>query len=121
MTQKPDHNNAESNDGDGTTYTMTVVNLKIDTPLFRKAAKNLKAVAHPLRQRILNHVHENKETIVTDLYKKLGLEQSVASQHLKWLREAGVVTTRRNGKQINYSVNHRRLAELETLAKEITK
>ena len=120
MTSKNDQNNTETN-GENGTLTMTAVTLKIDTPLFRKAAKNLKAVAHPLRQRILSHVHENKETIVTDLYKKLGLEQSVASQHLKWLREAGVVTTRRNGKQINYSVNHRRLAELETLAKEITK
>lgn len=121
MTQKNDQHGAEANDGNGSPETMVDAALKINTPLFRKAAKNLKAVAHPLRQRILNHVNEHKETIVTDLYKKLGLEQSVASQHLKWLREAGVVTTRRNGKQINYSVNHRRLAELETLAKEITK
>jgi len=121
MIQKNDQNITETNGENGSSDSMVITGLRIDTPLFRKAAKNLKAVAHPLRQRILNHVNEHRETIVTDLYKKLGLEQSVASQHLKWLREAGVVTTRRNGKQINYSVNHRRLAELETLAKEITK
>ena len=43
---------------------------------------------------------------VTDIYVKLRLEQSVASQHLAILRKAGVVQTERDGKFIFYSLGY---------------
>jgi DNA-binding transcriptional ArsR family regulator len=57
-------------------------------------------------------IHDNREMIVTDIYTKLHLEQSVASQHLKWLRDAHVVTTKRDGKQICYSVIYERPTDI---------
>jgi DNA-binding transcriptional ArsR family regulator len=81
----------------------------------RKARLVLRALNHKLRQRILQYIHSKKETPVTPLYESLLLEQSVASQHLAILRKAGFVTTRRDGKQVNYSVNYLRIEEVQTL------
>ena len=58
---------------------------------------------------------------VTDIYIKLRLEQSVASQHLAILRRAGVVATDRQGKFIYYSLNKERLVEIGNLIKELVK
>ena len=56
---------------------------------------------------------------VTDIYIKLRLEQSVASQHLAILRRAGVVITERQGKFIYYSINKDRLAQISTLVEDL--
>ena len=55
-----------------------------------------------LRQRIIEVLEESDNMTVTDIYIKLRLEQSVASQHLAILRRAGVVITDRQGKFIYY-------------------
>ena len=56
---------------------------------------------------------------VTELYVKLRLEQSVASQHLAILRKAGFVKTDRDGKFIYYSVNINRMQELNQFVKQL--
>jgi DNA-binding transcriptional ArsR family regulator len=56
---------------------------------------------------------------VTEIYVKLRLEQSVASQHLAILRSAGVVKTERNGKFIYYSVNRSRVGQIFSLVEEL--
>ncbi|MBS1620833.1 MAG: helix-turn-helix transcriptional regulator [Bacteroidetes bacterium] len=78
----------------------------------KKAAMILRAVNHNLRQQILKLIDENGKMTVTEIYIQLRLEQSVASQHLAILRKAGFVNTDRDGKFIYYSVNHKRLEEL---------
>src|SRR5690242_14045616 len=88
---------------------------QLDQLQFSKARRVLKSIDHPLRLKIMRLVHSNREMNVTDVYKKLRLEQSVASQHLRWLREARVVKTKRDGKQICYSLNYERLAELNRI------
>ena len=67
---------------------------------------------HKLRQQILKLIDEQGKITVTEIYVKLRLEQSVASQHLAILRKAGFVNTDRDGKFIYYSVNTNRLEEL---------
>jgi DNA-binding transcriptional ArsR family regulator len=56
---------------------------------------------------------------VTEIYVKLRLEQSVASQHLAILRKAGFVKTERDGKFIYYSVNNDRLEELNKFVQDL--
>jgi len=56
---------------------------------------------------------------VTDIYIKLRLEQSVASQHLAILRKAGVVQTDRQGKYIYYSLDGERLTQISRLVEEL--
>lgn len=77
--------------------------IKFDLIKVRKCVLILRAINHKLRQRMIDLLEENDELTVTDIYVKLRLEQSVASQHLSILRKAGVVATQRKGKFIYYS------------------
>ncbi len=88
----------------------------IDVAQLKKAALVLRAVNHKLRLQILKLIHSKQQIIVSDIYSKLRLEQSVTSQHLAILRKAGFVNTERDGKRIFYSVNYQRLQDVTTLA-----
>ncbi len=91
----------------------------LDYAELRKAVLVLRAINHKLRQRIIHLLEENESMTVTDIYIKLRLEQSVASQHLAILRRAGVVSTERQGKFINYSLNKERLAQISELVDKL--
>ena len=93
--------------------------IQLDYAELRKAVLVLRAINHKLRQRIIDLLEENESMTVTDIYIKLRLEQSVASQHLAILRRAGVVRTERQGKFINYSIDKGRLAEISKLVEEL--
>ncbi len=93
--------------------------IKLDYAELRKAVLVLRAINHKLRQRIIALLEESESMTVTDIYIKLRLEQSVASQHLAILRRAGVVDTERQGKFINYSLNRDRLAQISRLVDEL--
>lgn len=95
--------------------------LKIDAIQLKKAALIYRAVNHKLRQQIIKFINQHGKITVTQIYVKLRLEQSVASQHLAILRRGGFVTTERDGKFIYYSVNHARLAEVHKIANELLK
>jgi DNA-binding transcriptional ArsR family regulator len=95
--------------------------LNIDYQVLRKAVLVLRAVNHKLRQEMIRLLNQEGRMTVTELYVKLRLEQSVASQHLALLRRAGVVVTSRDGKFIYYSVDHERLDEISRLLHELVK
>jgi DNA-binding transcriptional ArsR family regulator len=93
--------------------------ISLDYADLRKAVLVLRAVNHKLRQRVIDLLEDGETLTVTDIYIKLRLEQSVASQHLAILRRAGVVTTERQGKFIYYSINKNRLAQIGTLVEDL--
>lgn len=93
--------------------------IQLDYAELRKAVLVLRAINHKLRQRIIDLLEEHESMTVTDIYIKLRLEQSVASQHLAILRRAGVVRTERQGKFINYSIDKGRLAEISKLVEDL--
>ncbi len=93
--------------------------IQLDYAELRKAVLVLRAINHKLRQRMINLLEENGSMTVTDIYVKLRLEQSVASQHLAILRRAGVVSTQRQGKYIYYSLNKDRLEQISGLIEEL--
>lgn len=72
----------------------------------------LRSVSHPLRKKILHLLEKNGPLSVSEIYMKLRVEQSVASQHLSVMRSAGVVKTVRVGKFIHYSLNEERIHEI---------
>lgn len=94
--------------------------IELDYAELRKAVLVLRAVNHKLRQQIIDLLEENEKMTVTDLYIKLRLEQSVASQHLAILRRAGVVATDRQGKFIYYRVDKDRINHISRLVEELT-
>ena len=93
--------------------------IHLDYANLRKAVLVLRAVNHKLRQRVIHLLEDSDSLTVTDIYIKLRLEQSVASQHLAILRRAGVVTTEREGKFIYYSLDKERLAQISRLVEEL--
>lgn len=93
--------------------------LKLDLLNIKKAALILRAINHKLRQQMLKLIDEQGKITVTELYVKLRLEQSVASQHLAILRKAGFVKTSRDGKFIYYSVNVSRMEELNQFVDQL--
>ncbi|MEP7109978.1 MAG: metalloregulator ArsR/SmtB family transcription factor [Ferruginibacter sp.] len=93
--------------------------IKIDYYNVKKAALILRALNHKLRQQLLKLIEDEKKITVTEIYVRLKLEQSVASQHLAILRKAGIVTTQRDGKFIFYIINHKRIDEISTFVNEL--
>ncbi len=86
--------------------------IKVDYLRTKKASLILRALNHKLRQQMVKIIDEHKTITVTELYVKLRLEQSVASQHLAILRRAGIVITKRDGKFIHYTVDYNRITEV---------
>lgn len=93
--------------------------LKINYHNLKKAALVLRALNHKLRQQILNLIESEKKITVTEIYVRLRLEQSVASQHLAILRRAGIVSTQRDGKFIYYTVNYKRIEEITGVVEDL--
>jgi DNA-binding transcriptional ArsR family regulator len=93
--------------------------IQLDYSELRKAVLVLRAVNHKLRQSVIDLLEENEKMTVTDIYIKLRLEQSVASQHLAILRRAGVVATERQGKFIYYALDNDRLSQISRLVEEL--
>lgn len=80
---------------------------KVDQNKLDRAAEIMRALAHPLRLTIIEFIDKNKVINVNKIYNTLNLEQSITSQHLKILRQAELVHTRREGKFIFYSINYK--------------
>ncbi len=79
---------------------------KSQNEILNKAKMKIRALNHPLRQKMLALIKSKRNRMnVTDIYKSLRIEQSVASQHLAILRRQGIATTERDGKTIWYSVD----------------
>lgn len=85
----------------------------------KKGAAIIRAINHKLRQSIIKLLEEKSNLTVTEIYVKLRVEQSVASQHLAILRRAEFVNTSREGKNIHYSLNKTRLTEINTFVKQL--
>lgn len=105
--------NASVNIGQGTE------SVSLDYKNLRKAVLSLRAVNHRLRQEIIEFLQERDQTTVTDIYVKLRIEQSVASQHLAILRRAEIVNTNRDGKYIYYSLNEEKLTVIASLVSQL--
>jgi DNA-binding transcriptional ArsR family regulator len=96
--------------------TLSASELTIEVPQTKQAALVFRAVNNKLRQQLLRLLHQNGKMIVTEIYRTLKVEQSVASQHLGILRNAGLVSTERDSRHIYYSVNYKKLEEIHLSA-----
>ncbi|MCX6793389.1 MAG: metalloregulator ArsR/SmtB family transcription factor [Candidatus Falkowbacteria bacterium] len=63
----------------------------------------IKAIGDPTRLRILNHL--KKECCVGDLWQKLNLPQNLCSHHLRVLKEAKLITSKKMGLKVVYKLN----------------
>ncbi|GJF11305.1 putative HTH-type transcriptional regulator [Mycolicibacterium cyprinidarum] len=81
-------------------------------------AELFRSIAHPARIRILELL-VTQDRLVTDLLPAVGLEASNLSQQLTLLRRAGIVSARRQGNAVTYSVASPHIAELLTVARTV--
>ncbi len=72
----------------------------VDDQVYEMQVRICKAFANPVRLRILDLLAKREHT-VSELQAELGVTAPNVSQHLTILKAAGVVATRRNGKQIS--------------------
>ncbi len=77
--------------------------LKSQDEIFERQARICRAFAHPGRLQILDLLGQSEKGI-SELQEVLGISKTSMSQHLAVLKSAGVVTTRRDGKQIYCSL-----------------
>ncbi|WP_161888170.1 ArsR/SmtB family transcription factor [Pontibacter russatus] len=68
-------------------------------------AKYAKALAHPARVAILRILLERRACICGDIVEELPLSQSTVSQHLKELKEAGLIQGDIDGKKVCYCID----------------
>lgn len=74
-----------------------------------------KAIAHPLRLQILRLLQDRTGCVCGDLVDALPVAQSTVSQHLKVLKEAGLIRGEVDGPRVCYCVEPRALRRLKVL------
>ena len=74
----------------------------------------LKALAHPARLKIVSGLLKD-ECNVGEIQKRLGLPQSTISQHLRILKNAGIIRGRREGTRTCYRVIDTRARRIVSL------
>lgn len=91
--------------------------IKFNKEKLSYSAELMRALAHPLRLKILEFIDRNGSTNVNKIYNTLKLEQSITSQHLRILKLAGVVQDERQGKFIKYCINYDVIARVDIAMK----
>ena len=93
------------------------------TDLFSEAQNKLamaaKAFAHPARVAIIQHLLKTNACINGDLVQELGLAQATISQHLRELKDIGIIQGTIEGSSISYCINPVRWTEIKGQFDEI--
>ena len=90
----------------------------VSEEIFAMHAEVCKTLADPKRLRIINVLRDG-EMAVGEMARRLGLRQANLSQHLMLLRERGVVTTRRHGLNVYYSLSSPKIVQACDLMREV--
>ncbi len=72
----------------------------------------LRALADPTRRAVFERIVRSNEITVAELTQGSGVTQGAVSQHLKTLRQAGLVAERPEGRKVHYRADPRGLAPL---------
>jgi ArsR family transcriptional regulator, arsenate/arsenite/antimonite-responsive transcriptional repressor len=95
------------------------VTLTIELTLEEQVALLAKAIGHPARVRIMRLLLGQDACYCGQLVDELALAQATVSQHLKVLRDAGLIVGEIEGQRICYWASRERLGELHELVGDI--
>lgn len=86
----------------------------LDIEKMMKVAEVLKTIAHPVRLDVLRILESNDGLSVADIRERIGVEveQSMLSHHLIKMKDKGVLTSVKEGKQIYYSIVDRQMLKI---------
>jgi DNA-binding transcriptional ArsR family regulator len=80
------------------------------------SAELFKALAHPARLAILKYLAETKTCITGDFADELPLSRTTVNQHLKELKDAGLIVGTVDGVKTCYCLNLSKMKELKSLS-----
>lgn len=80
----------------------------------RRFAEYNKALSHPARLAILKYVADTKTCITGDIADELPLSRTTVNQHLRELKDAGLITGTTEGVKTCYCINTDKLNELKS-------
>ena len=78
-------------------------------------AKLAKAIGHPARVRILRMLSRKEARVCSQIVDELPLAQSTVSEHLRILKEAGLIRSREDGPRVGYCIDFGGLRRLKAL------
>jgi len=89
-----------------------MVSYKDNPELFQGKSDIIKALAHPVRLCIVKNLIEAESANVTAMQNCLEAPQSTISQHLSKLKAAKIISGRRRGLEVYYSVSNEKVKEI---------
>jgi len=88
-------------------------------PKLNSAAVLFKALAHPARLAILQYLAETKVCITGDISDELPLSRTTVNQHLKELKNAGLIQGHVDGVKVNYCLDPQKIGELGNVFQDL--
>ena len=76
----------------------------IPVEVLERMASTLRLLAHPHRLRIIEHLEGEDGAPVHEIMARVGLPHAATSQHLNQMKRAGLVASRRNGREVHYLI-----------------
>ena len=78
-------------------------------------AKLAKAIGHPARVRIVRMLSRKQARVCSQIVDELPLAQSTVSEHLRILKDVGLIRSNQDGPRVGYCINYDTLRKLKAL------
>jgi ArsR family transcriptional regulator, arsenate/arsenite/antimonite-responsive transcriptional repressor len=97
---------------------MAYTKSELFSPDLQNCSTLFKALAHPARLAILKYLAETKTCITGDLADELPLGRTTVNQHLKELKDAGLIQGTTEGVKTCYCLNLKNIQELKKVVEK---
>ena len=94
---------------------MGLTKSEIFTEEQNQIAKIAKVLGHPARIAILDFLIKSKSCVCGDLVKEIGLAQPTISQHLKELKNVGIIKGSIEGTSVCYCIHHENWEQIKNI------
>lgn len=94
---------------------MVVSKTELFEETLQQQANLFKALAHPARLQILQFLAETKTCISGDISDELPLSRTTVNQHLKELKDSGLIRGHVEGVKMNYCLDYQKVNEMKNL------
>ena len=94
---------------------MVISKTELFDELLRNRARLFKALAHPARLQILQFLAETKTCISGDITEVLPLSRTTVNQHLKELKDVGLIQGHVTGVNMNYCLDYNKVKEMKEI------
>lgn len=100
---------------------MAFAKTELFDPKLNSAAVLFKVLAHPARLAILQYLAKIKSCMTGDICDELPLSRTTVNQHLKELKDAGLIRGHVDGAKVNYCLDPKKICDLKQVFLEFYK